>query len=62
MNKFEQVSTDGPQMSLAGRCPCTVRYHVWRGLGRGPCTVRYNSPWVMVRWEPPLDRMPDRHN
>ena len=53
VNKFEQVSTDDPQMSLAGRCPCTVRYHVWRGLGRGPCTVRSNSPWVMVRWEPP---------
>ena len=32
MNKFEQVSSDGHQMSLAGD-PCTVRSYVWMGPG-----------------------------
>ena len=32
VNKFEQVSSDGHQMSLAGD-PCTVRSYVWMGPG-----------------------------
>ena len=50
MNKFEQVFSDGHQISLAGRgaerVPCLLSGG--GGLG-GPCTVRPNASWVMVR-------------
>ena len=54
MNMFEQVSSDGHQMSLVGG-PCSVRSHVQRGWvpvqwgfisgEGGPCTVRSNASW-----------------
>ena len=46
MNRFEQVSSDGRQMSLAEGVT-----HVWKwgGDGRvGACTVRSNASWVMI--------------
>ena len=57
MNKFEQVSSDGHQMSGRGcpHVPCV------EGVGLGvPCTLRFNPSWVMVTWgPPPLNRMTD---
>ena len=55
VNKFEQVSSDGHQMSPAD----------WAGPGipclmsrKGPssCTVRSNALWLMVTRGPPMDR------
>ena len=47
MKKFEQVSSDGHQMSLTGgkgshvQGVPVVRSHVWKGAGSGGgCTVR----------------------
>ena len=40
MNNFEQVSSDGRQMSLAGGGSCTVWSHGWRGeflYSKVPC-------------------------
>ena len=46
MNKFEQVSSDGHQMSLAGEddtreltCLTSGEYQDWTGWGQGGCTV-----------------------
>ena len=56
MNKFEQVLSDGHQMSLAGgwgeagRVPSPARSHVWWGS----YPVRYNASWEMVT--SPMDR------
>ena len=47
MNKFEQVSSDGHQMSLAGGYHVPCRGLDW-GKGRGPSTVRSNASWVMI--------------
>ena len=44
MKKFEQISSDGHQMPLAG---------VEAGMGgsmSGGRTVRSNASWVMVTW------------
>ena len=59
MNKLEQVSSDGQQMSLAGwtRWWGPLVSCSWRGGGvggEGLCTVRSNAAWVMVTWDPPL--------
>ena len=45
MNKFEQVSSDGHQISLAGDC--------MSDRGQGDCTVRFNALWVIVTLGPP---------
>ena len=56
-NKFEQVSSPGHKMPLAGGWGqgmgghCTVRSYV---CGGGPCTVRNNALYVMG---PPVDRL-----
>ena len=66
MNKFEQASSDGHQMSLVGMCgwegPCSHVQGVsspslisgegqsWAG---GVCTMRSNASWLMVTWGPP---------
>ena len=64
VNKFEQGSSDGQQMSLAGRPgPCHMRSHDvsvagWeedqsRGPGLGGRAVqRSNASWVMLTWDP----------
>ena len=44
MNKFEHVSSDDHQMSLAGGFPGL--------MFEGGCIVRSNASWVMVTWEP----------
>ena len=46
MNKFEQVSSDGHQMSK----PRDPKSDTWEGLGLGGggCTVRSNASWVMA--------------
>ena len=53
MNKFEQVSSDDHQMSLAGGRAGGPRSDFW---GYEPCTVRSNASWVMVTWGPHVDR------
>ena len=61
MNKFEQVNSDGHQISVAGGFSCSISEgslgvpisHVWRGPGWGGVkTVRSNASWAMVTWEP----------
>ena len=47
LNKFEQVSSEGHQMSLAG-VPCGGVGQRWGG----GWTVRFNLPWVMITWDP----------
>ena len=51
VNKFQQVSSDGHQMSLT------------KGPGqepRGPCTVRSHASWILVTWGGTLlDRQTD---
>ena len=70
MNKFEQVSSVGYEMSLGGFSgPGGVGGGVGWGVlclisgGRagGTCTVRSNASWVMVTWRPtlPCGRMTD---
>ena len=69
MNKFQQASSLGHQMSLAANGgPCTVRSHVQReggqdqGLGWGQgafCMVRSNVSWgngYMPSPPPPVNR------
>ena len=67
VNKFQQASSLGHQMSLeANGGPCTVRSHVQReggqdqGLGWGQgafCMVRSNASWGMVTCPlPPVNR------
>ena len=63
VNKFEQVSSDDHQMSVAlgGSVPCLVSGKGGGGLGlmsgigggEGTCTVRSNASFVMVTWGPP---------
>ena len=55
VNVFEQVFSDGYQMSLTmvGVGPKGGSYLIG-GRGRGACTVRSNASWVMVTWRPPL--------
>ena len=48
MNMFEQVFSDGYQMSLAGGTGSGARDC------RRPGTVTSRAPWVMVTWRPPL--------
>ena len=53
MNKFEQVSSDGHQMSLVGGAGLgsggSPELKLWEGAGaREACTVRTNASWVMV--------------
>ena len=56
MNKFEQVSSDHQQVSLAGVPQCDVQ-------GVGGCTVRFNASWPVLTWDPPsLDRMTHIHD
>ena len=56
-----KVSIDCHQMSLAG-VPCTVRSHVWRGLGLGGLwTVRSNASWVMVTRNSVVDKHDWKH-
>ena len=61
MNRFEQVSSDGIQMSLAVVSPMS---HIYGGVGvpclmsaggraRGHVKMRFNASWVMVTWDPP---------
>ena len=52
MNKFEQVSSDGHQMSLGGG----TRAGVWGGY-----TLGSNASWVMDTWRSPVERITDRH-
>ena len=63
VNKFEQVSSDGQQMSLAGGPgPCHMSSHDVGGAGagslsRGPglgggAVQRSNASWVMLTWDP----------
>ena len=74
MIKFEQVSSDGHQVSLAWGpshgVPCVmsggvgagarrVSYLMPRGQGQG-CIVRSNASWVMVTWNPVCGQN-DRH-
>ena len=64
MNKFEQVSRDGLQMSLAGGWGGSLDLCLgvrpglgrvpWPHVGGGGCTVRSNASWVMVTWGHPL--------
>ena len=61
-NRFEQVSSIGHQMSLAGVGAVYSKVSCQEGL-----TVRFNALWVMVTWvrprTPPTqtpDRMTDR--
>ena len=42
VNTFEQDSSDGHQTSPT--------------LREGSCRVRSNGPWIMVTWDPPVDR------
>ena len=71
MNKFEQVSSLGHQMSLAlglgpytgeGAVSCTEG---GGGQIRGPCTVRSNALWIDSNGHmgppSPMDRQIDRH-
>ena len=53
VNKFEQVSSLGHEMSLAGRGALYKEdggalYRGWEGC---PCMVRSNASWVMVTWD-----------
>ena len=53
MKRFEQVFSDGHQMSVSGmgpysEVPCLV---FGPELG-GPCAVRSNESYIMVTWEP----------
>ena len=53
MNKFEQVSSDGHQISLAGyrSSPCTVNEvpcPEGAGCKEAACTERSNELWVIV--------------
>ena len=49
VNKFEQVSSDDRQMSLAGEgAPCLVRFHVWRGAGG--VSLSSVHPCLVVGW------------
>ena len=66
MNKFEQVSSYGHQMSLAGGwawpelgVPCLMARGA-AAAGRG-CTVKSNASWVMVTSGPPPLLWTDRH-
>ena len=55
VNKFEQVSSDDHQMSLAGKgAPCLVRFHVWKGagaMGVWSCPMR-SDDWNRVEEGP----------
>ena len=54
MNKFEQVSSDDHQMSVAGGRAGRFSGLMSKGAGAGgPCTVRSNASWVMVTGELP---------
>ena len=63
VNKFEQVSSLGYQMSLAGPRPSTEggwspkrdgrgARAVYREQGLRPLTLRSNASWIMVTWDP----------
>ena len=62
VNKFEQVSSLGHQMSLAGAGQEGFLYRgaAGTGVGAGLCMVRLNASWVMVTWEPPSNPPPRR--
>ena len=62
MNKFEQVSSDGHQMSQAGAS--SEAGDMLDIRGGGTCIVRSNASWAMVIYgePPPIDRMTDRHD
>ena len=54
VNKFEQVSSDGHQTSLAWRQGWGS--HVWCPRW-GPYTVSTKALWVMVTWVPPCGQI-----
>ena len=63
VNKFEQVSSDGHQMTLAvksGGVRTAGGSHVMSDgliLGAGkPCTVSSNAFWVLMTWWTPVNR------
>ena len=55
MNKFENVLGGGDWGFLYSEAPCPGEL----GLG-GSCMVRSITSWVMVTWNPPMDRMTDK--
>ena len=66
VNTFKQVSSDGHQISSAVGSPMSHIWvgvqesHVWclaRGQGQEACKVRSNASWVMITWDPPVDRL-----
>ena len=60
MNKLKQVSSDGHQMSLAGRVGVGVHESQCPGGGY-PCAVSSNASGNGNMGQPP-DRMMDRHD
>ena len=61
MNKFEQVSSDDHQIAVLSRGGVGPMSGVQRERGGRPhvggvCTVRSNVSWVMVTWDPLVNR------
>ena len=70
VNKFEDVSSVGHQMSVAWGRVRGPRSDGWDGGGRslksdvgggGSCTAKSKVSRVMVTWAPPMNRQNDRH-
>ena len=63
VNKFEQVSSDGHQMSLAGGAWAvgSLSNEVQYLRAGGPGAMRSNASWLMVTYDT-VDRMTDRHD
>ena len=59
LNKFEQVSSLGYQMSVRQGRALYRRWPGLRGRKRVSCTVRSNASWEMITWEPPENRQTD---
>ena len=55
MNKFEQVSRDGHQMSLALGVKARPRVPSL-GEAQGACTVKSNALRVIVSWDRPCEQ------
>ena len=69
VNKFEDVSSVGHQMSVAGGRVRGPRSDGWGGGGRslksdvggGSCTAKSKVSRVMVIWGPSMNRQNERH-
>ena len=55
VNKLEQISSDGQQMSVA-----EGGSHVWCPRAGGSCIVKFNASWAIVEWGFP--HWTDRHD